>query len=156
MTTARVDPVLGLVYPVVLTFGDQPPQEIGVVQANNGAEQALVDLVGLLHDAADVMLVGGDEAIAQARHRYAQLLTQDTRSAQSAVDAGTYVPGSYAAPPGCRRGRGRSPAGSRGARRPGDRLDGDHVRPSALDPRGPPRRLRGLQPASARRPPLEL
>jgi hypothetical protein len=73
MTTARVDPVLGLVYPVVITFGDQPPQEIGVVQANRGAEQALVDLVALLHDAADVMLIGGDQAIAAARARYVEL-----------------------------------------------------------------------------------
>lgn len=75
MTTARVDPELGLVFPVVLIFGDQPPLEIGVVQAGRGAEQAVVDLVATLHDAADLMLIGGEEAIAQARtrHRYSTL-----------------------------------------------------------------------------------
>jgi hypothetical protein len=75
MTTARVDPVLGLVFPVVLVFGDQPPQEIGVVQAGRGAEQAVIDLVATLHDAADLMLIGGEEAIAEARtrHRYSTL-----------------------------------------------------------------------------------
>lgn len=74
MTTARIDSVLGcMVYPVVITFGDQPPQEIGVVRAAMGPEQAIAELAGVLHDAADIMVVGGDEAIRLARIRYAEL-----------------------------------------------------------------------------------
>ncbi len=74
MTTARMDSVLGcMVYPVVLTFGDQPPQEIGVVRAAMGPEQAIAELAGVLRDAAEIMVVGGDEAIRLARIRDAEL-----------------------------------------------------------------------------------
>lgn len=74
MTTARMDSELGcLVFPVVVTFGDQPPQEIGVVRAGLGPEQAIAELAGVLVDAADIMIVGGDEAIRIARARYLQL-----------------------------------------------------------------------------------
>jgi hypothetical protein len=73
MTTARTDPELGLVFPVVLTFGDEPPTEIGVVRAGIGPENVIAELAGVLHDCADAMVVGGDEAIRLARARYAEL-----------------------------------------------------------------------------------
>lgn len=69
MTSLREDPELGQVWPVVILFADQPPHELGVVRAGLGPERVVAELAAILRDAAEVIVVGGDEAIriAQAR-----------------------------------------------------------------------------------------
>lgn len=84
MTSQRIDAELGPVWPVVLTFGDQPPTEIGVVQAQtgpNGPALVIADLAQLLRDAANVMACGTDEAIALGRAALTAAAAGDFRRA---------------------------------------------------------------------------
>lgn len=73
MTTARTDPELGLVFPIVVTFGDQPPHEIGVIKAGIAPEQVIAELAGALRDCANIIEVGADEAVRLGRARLADL-----------------------------------------------------------------------------------